>query len=315
MEIRDRAGGSNAFIKEFAKRVWREVDEDNVTGLAAQMSYYFVLALFPFFIFLAALVGTLPFTGLWDSILRGIVLYLPAPSQHLVFDTVTSLTRGHRSFLSLGLLGTASASCTGIMNLMGSLNLAYEVKETRSFFKRLAFSFLMLFVFAILTVASFALLAAGDWIDKWLVGHSYSTAPWLFVWQVGRWLASLFFIAVAVSVANNALPNLRRPWRLLSAGTIFVVAAWIPATLGFNLYLRYVASYDKTYGALGTFVVLLVWIYLGSLITLIGAEINCELYKMRTGSGRSTAQAWSGPSHTSPLAVPYRLSRPGRSHP
>src|SRR5262249_23602024 len=158
-----------AFVKELARRVWKEMDEDDVTGLAAQMSYYFVLAIFPFFIFLAGLVGSLPFTGLWDSILKGIILYLPSPSQHIVFDTVMNLTRGHRSFLSFGLVGTAWASCTGIMNLMCSLNRAYEVKESRSFFKRLGFALFMLFVFAILIVVAFALLTAGDCMDNWLV--------------------------------------------------------------------------------------------------------------------------------------------------
>src|SRR5215471_2343120 len=79
-------------IKELAKRVWKEVDADNVPGLAAQTSYYFVLAFFPFLIFLAALVGSLPFTGLWDETLTWITVNFPRESRQLILDTVSSLT-------------------------------------------------------------------------------------------------------------------------------------------------------------------------------------------------------------------------------
>src|SRR5215831_5355280 len=137
-------------LKELAKRVWKEVDADNVPGLAAQTSYYFVLAFFPFLIFLAALVGSLPFTGLWDETLGWITVNFPRESRQLILDTVSSLTHNRGSFLSIGLLGTVWAASAGFMNLMCSLNAAYEVKETRSFYKRLGLAFIMLCVLTFL---------------------------------------------------------------------------------------------------------------------------------------------------------------------
>jgi membrane protein len=269
-------------LKELARRVWAELDADNVPGLAAQTSFYFTLALFPFLLFLAALVGGLPFTGLWDKILKWIVLYLPASSQRFIFDTVSGLTRGHTSFLSLGLLGTVWASCTGLMNLMCSLNTAYEVREGRSFLRRTGLALVMLFVFSFFFLGAFGLLTAGDWVDNWLAARVNPSLPLASLWHIGRWVVSLTLIALAVSLADHTLPNLKRPRRLITAGTLFVALAWVPASIGFNLYVRYVASYDKTYGALGAFVILMVWIYLGCLITLVGAEIDCELHKMST---------------------------------
>src|SRR5690349_3548922 len=103
-------------VKQFVGRIWTEVDTDNVMGLAAQMSYCFSLALFPFLIFLAALFGTLPFTGLWNKLLHWIVLYLPPASQHFVLNILVGLTRQHTRFLSLGLVGTVWASAVGILN-------------------------------------------------------------------------------------------------------------------------------------------------------------------------------------------------------
>jgi membrane protein len=269
-------------IKELAKRVWRAIDVDNVPGLAAQASYYFVLALFPFLIFLAALVGSLPFTGLWDGVLTWITHDLPPGSRHLILETVTGLMRGRHSFLSIGILGTTWAMCTGLMNLMCSLNTVYEVQETRSFWKRLGLAFVMLFVLTFLFVGSFGLLSAGDWLGIWVVNRASPSVAVIMLWFVGRWVLSLGLFAVAVAILEHVLPNLRRPWRCFSAGTLFVVLAWTPATLGFNVYIRHIASYNRTYGALGAFVILMLWMYITSFILLVGAEINSELRKVRT---------------------------------
>jgi membrane protein len=268
-------------INELAKRVWKEIDVDNLPGLAAQTSYYFVLALFPFLIFLAALVGTLPFTGFWDGVLAWITHNLPPESRHIVLQTVTSLARGRESCLSIGLLGTAWAGCAGLMNLMCALNTAYDVQETRGFWKRLGLAFAMFFVLTFLFVGSFGLLSAGDWLGNWLVNQA---GPGLLVttlWLVGRWVLSLVLLALGVAILNHVLPNLQRPWHWFSPGTLFVVLAWAPATLGFNLYVGYFASHIRMYGALGAFVVLMLWMYISSLIVLLGAEIDSEVSKMR----------------------------------
>jgi len=268
-------------IIELAKRVWREIDVDNVPGLAAQASYYFVLALFPFLISLAALVGSLPFTGLWNEFLAWITHDLPPESRQFVLGTVTSLMRGRQSFLSIGILGTAWAVCAGFMNLMYSLNIVYGLQETRSFWKRLGLAFVMLFVVTFLFVGSFGLLSAGDWLGIWLVNRTSPSFLVITLWFVGRWILSLVLQALAVAIVEHTLPDLQRPWRCFTPGTLFVVVAWTPATLGLDFYIRHFASYNSTYGALGAFVILMLWLYITSFIVLVGAEINCEVSKMR----------------------------------
>jgi membrane protein len=115
------AGTSAAHLslRELVQRVWSELYADDVTGLAAEMSYYFVLSIFPFLIFLAALVGTLPFTGVWDGVLTWIVLYFPRQSQELVLAIVFSLTKGRSGFFSLGLIGTIT---TVLQNVIDSFH-------------------------------------------------------------------------------------------------------------------------------------------------------------------------------------------------
>lgn len=273
--------GPRSGVVEIARRVWSEAGADDVPGLAAQVAFYFSLALFPFFIFLAAVAGTLPFTGLWQNVLTWILTYLPRASRVFVFNTISSLTRGHARFLSLGLLGTVWAASGGLMSLTGCLNAAYEVKETRSYWKRLGTAIILTVVLAIMVVASFALLTAHSWLNKWLGAHGDILPSWPLAWHIGRWLVSLALLELAAAVIDNVLPNVHRRWHWLSPGTIFVVAAWVPATLIFNWYVQHVASYDKTYGALGAFVILMIWIYVTSLLTLIGATLNNEVSKLR----------------------------------
>jgi membrane protein len=298
-------------VKELAKRIWTGMDVDNVPGLAAQTSYYFVLAFFPFLIVLAALVGSLPFTGLWDETLAWITLNFPRESQQLILDTVTSLTHNRGSFLSIGLLGTAWAASAGFMNLMNSLNATYEVKETRSFYKRVGLAFIMLCVLTLLFLGSFGLLTVGDWLGSKLADRGIGVVL-IILWYVGRWTVALVLLAVAIAILDYALPNRKRPWRCFTPGAFFFMLAWVPATLGFNLYVRHYASYSRTYGALGAFVVLMVWTYISGLIALIGAEINRELHKMRAEAKIQPVEHWRIAPEGMHEAVTYRDLGPRR---
>ena len=270
-------------LRELAQRVWIEWCADDVTGLAAEMSYYFVLSVFPFLIFLAALVGTLPFTGAWNGVLTWVILYLPQQSQGPVLGTVLSLTRGRTGFLSLGLLGTTWAASSGLLSLMAALNAVYDVKETRSFLKRLGLAFLMVFVLAALVLSTFGLLTAANWLDRGLAVCSMGlvTAPAL--WRVTRWITSVILLGVSIAILDRTLPNLHSKLRQAMPGVAFVVLGWLISTAGFNLYTQYLGTFNKTYGVLGVFVILMVWIYLSSLTILTGAEINSVLTRMTTG--------------------------------
>ena len=266
---------------ELCRRVWRQIDANNCTGWAAEMSYYFVAALFPFFIFLAALVGFLPFTGFWNGIINWVVRYLPPDAQKWVLLAVLGLTRGRIPFLSLGVLGTAWSASTGIMSLIDSLNAAYEVRETRSYWRRRALALLLLVVLSILVIAAFGVFSIGHWVGVWLATRAGGVVSLSPLWDLGRWVITFVLIALAAAIADYALPNLKRPWRWMTPGSVFVILAWLLVSKGFDAYVHYVGSYSKTYGALGGLMILMLWIYIVSLIILVGAEVNNQLEKIR----------------------------------
>ena len=268
------------------RRISRKINADNCMGWAAQMSFYFVASLFPFFIFLAALVGFLPFSGVWHSFVIWTIHYLPQESRYLVLSEVMGLTQGRVSFLSIGVLGTTWTASSGIMSLMDSLNAAYEVRETRGYFQRLGVALLCLFIFSFLILAAFGALSAGHGLGVWLGVHAGSFHPGA-LWDLGRWLVSLGLVGMGAATADYLLPNRKRPWQWITPGTVFAVLASAVASVGFNLYVEYVSAYSKTYGALGAIIILMFWIYTMSLIVLVGAEVNCELEKPRSSAPSS----------------------------
>ena len=253
------------------------ISRHDLTALSAGISYYFALALFPFLILLAAIIGLLPFTHLWDNSLPRIIEYFPQDIQGVLWDTVASLVQAHKTYLSVGLVGTLWAASGGLISLMSALNTVYEVPETRSYLRRLGVAILMVFVLIVLLVGTFGLLNVGSLFDQRLA--SVARRPLLLqaLAVIARWAISIAVTLVSIRFLDHVLPDLKRPWRWFMPGSTAAAAGWLLGPLGFNYYIGHIASYNKTYGVLGAFVILMVWFFVSSLIILVGAEINSHL--------------------------------------
>jgi len=267
----------------FMRHVWHEMSEDNVMGVAAQMAFFFTMALFPFFILLAALAGMLPSTGLWTHVLRWVTLYLPESSQNFVFNTVAGLTHGRIRFLSIGVFSAAWAAAGGVFTLMSSLNVAYEVRETRNLWKRAGLALITLLIVCLLFLGSFGLLTGGHLLASWISAHITPGLPLPAFWRIGHWFVSLVLLVFGMATLHYLLPNYKQRWLWVIPGALLAVAAWVPGSIAFNFYVNHIGSYNRIYGTLGAFMVLMVWIYLISLVVLVGAEVNREIVKRRTG--------------------------------
>ncbi|HZT70442.1 MAG TPA: YihY/virulence factor BrkB family protein [Terriglobia bacterium] len=265
-------------VRTWLKRVWKAVRTDNCDDLAAQISYFFLIALFPFFVVLAAIVGYLPFTGAWPHVLTWITHYFPDSVQPYVFQTVTRLTQEWGGLLSFGLVSSIWIATRAVISLMDGLNTAYNVRETRSFWRRRFTACGVMLVLAFTFLVAFGLLTFGGSIGHRLGTSSPHGAAFLVVWHVLRWVISLVLLNFAVTFANYVLPNAQRPWRWVTPGSLFVVAVWFPATIGFNAFLRHFGG-AGAYGALGAFFVLMTWVYMTNFILLVAAEMDSELEK------------------------------------
>lgn len=256
------------------KSIWTEAMSDNCIDLAAQMSFYFSLSLFPFCIVVAALVGWLPSTTVWHNLAQWMTTYLPRDARRMVFLTILSLTENSTSFLSIGLLATIWTASSGFVSLMESLTAAYGFKETRGFWRKRVIAICATLAGAIFFVGSFALLTFGHWIAGLVSLRTEYIVQLHLPWEVGRWIASVLLMVLGLDLMNYFLPNLRRRWHWMTPGTAFVVLTMIAGSAAFNFYLHRFSSYPRFYGAMAAFVILLTWIYLVSFILLIGAETD-----------------------------------------
>jgi membrane protein len=266
-------------------RIWERIQADDCLDLAAQISFFFVLSLFPFCLVLAGVVGWLPSTTLWKAFATWMVTYLPTDSRELVFSTILGLVNYSTGFLSFGLLTALWSASSGFVSLMESLSVAYGVRDQRSFWRKHAIAIFVTFLAAGFALANFGLVAFGHWGFETLSVRFRMWPGAHVVWETGRWTITLALMCLGVDLANFLLPFVKRPWRWLSPGTAFVVLTLVWSSAAFNLYFRHFSEYPKIYGALGGFIILMLWVYIASVILLVGAEADRELEKLAREAG------------------------------
>jgi membrane protein len=272
--LKDWLGGLS--LTELAKRSWRETNEDNVWGRAAELAYYFLLALFPMLIFLTSLVGFLP--DAQTSILHALARVMPADAMRLVSETINDVTSNrHGGLLSFGVLGALWAASGGVTAVMGTLNEAYDVKEERSFWKMRLIAIGLTMVLALLVVGGVVLIMYGDKFSGWLaaqigLGHTFAT-----IWRAVDFVFGFALVFLGLQVVYYFGPNIKQQWQWVTPGAVFAVLSLLLSSLLFTLYLRFAPSYSATYGSLGAVIVLMLWLYLMGLVVLIGGEINAEI--------------------------------------
>lgn len=258
-------------------RVWQKIQDDDCFDLAAQTSFYLVLSLFPFCLVLAMIVGWLPSSALWKSFATWIVTYLPRDSQRLIFSTILGLVSYSAGFLSLGLIVTLWSASAGFVSLMESLTAVFGERDSRSYWLKHAIAACVTMLAALFALGTFGLIAIGHWgaerLSPGLGGGG--TSRWL--WEIGRWAFTITLLCFGIDLVMFVLPATKRPWRWLSPGTAFATTAFIGCSFALNLYFQHFTSYPRLYGALGGFIILMLWIYVVVLILLLGAEADSEI--------------------------------------
>ncbi len=269
--------GTKVPVSLLAQRIWRRLVDEDCANLAAQMSFYFLLSLFPFFVIVASLVGWLPSTTLWDRIVTWMTQYLPVESRSLLIATMLDLSRGHLGFLSLGLLTTVWSAASGFMSLMESLSRVYGIRDTRGYWKRRAISSVATIVAAFFLLGSFALLSLGRWAGKeiWLDMGAGTVLPILLL--LARWVGTLCLMCLGLDLLHYFLPDLKRGWRWITPGNVFVAMTFVVGSVGFNFYVRYFGNYSTVYGTLAGFFILMLWVYMANIILLVGAQADYQL--------------------------------------
>jgi membrane protein len=280
-DLRDllRFGTLKATVQEFVR--------DDALGLAAQLAYYLILALFPFILFLVAVLDA--FGSSSPQFVNELFDYLRRVMPAQVFDLIETYTeRTLRNedtapgLLSVGILGTIWAASGAFSALINALNRAYDVQETRPFWKVRGIAVLMTLGLSVLVLGGVLLLIAGPSIGETIAEVFTLGDEFVVVWNVARWPAALLFMVATVALLFYFAPDAGQPFRWITPGGFVGIALWVLASLAFNVYLSSdFNTYDKTYGSIGTVIVLLLYLYISSLTILFGATLNATLVRIK----------------------------------
>jgi membrane protein len=280
--------------KELARRVYAETMDDDVLGRAAQLAYYFLLALFPALLFLVSLIGY--FAGedseLRSNLFQYLSTVLPGEASKLVDETVRDVTQGSGGGkLSFGVLATLWAASNGMGAISESLNAAYDVKESRPWWKvRLAAVGLTL-ALAFLIISALVLVLYGHDLAEWVAGSFGLGGAFELAWKIIQWPVVLAFVLLAFALIYYFAPDLHdQDWKWVTPGSIVAVVLWLIVSFGFKTYLEFFNSYSATYGSLGAVIILMLWFYFTGAAILVGGEINSEIEHAMAEAGAPDAK-------------------------
>lgn len=246
---------------------------------SAALAFYFLMALFPFLIFLASAFAYLPVPHLFERVVRMMDQIVPPEGMRVVHYVLTATLRTNKGLLSAGFLGALWAAAAGVHSTAAALNIAYEMKETRSFLKRRLTALGLTCLLGGMGVVAMTAIALGPRFGFWLTSKLGLRAEFALVWPSLRWAIILTFTVLAIELLYFAGPSLRLRFRVQAPGALVAVAAWLFASGGLSWYFRSIADFNKMYGALGAIIALMLWFYVSAIAILAGAEINAELIR------------------------------------
>lgn len=261
--------------------LWYRIEEDDVSGLASQLAYFFLLSLFPLLIVVVTLIPYLPISEV--DFLAVIRDFAPGETIHLIESNISEImAKQNGKLLSFGVVGTIWSASNGINAIVRAFNKAYDVKESRHFI--VARGMAILFTFAMIFVFILALLLPvfGREIGLFLFSEFGLSNEFLTIWNMIRWLVSSVILFIVFTALYWIAPNKKIKCVSVIRGAIFSTIGWVLTSLAFSYYVSNFGNYSATYGSIGAIIVLMIWFYLSGFIIILGGEINAY-YSKREG--------------------------------
>ena len=263
---------------ELAKRSATEVMADNCLGLAAQLAYYFFLALFPALLFMVAVMSFMPVTGLLDAVTAMLARIAPGEVLKIVQDQLAKIANDKATgLLTLGMLGTIWSTSSGMTAIIDTLNQAYDIQETRPWWKVRVTAVALTVALALFIVISLALVMVGPTMAEKVAVWMHMGPVFAWTWKVMQWPFVFALVTLGIAMIYYFAPDAEQDWVYITPGSILATMLWLVISLIFKFYIANFTSYTATYGFIGGAIVLMLWFYVSSLAVLVGAEVNAEI--------------------------------------
>ena len=268
-------------IKHALAGTYGDVLRNHTLQMAAALSYYFVLSLFPSLIVLSAIVAYLPVPNLFDQALSMMARFLPPDSMGLVRRVLSDVITPNRgTFLSFGIMGTLWTASGGFAAAIEALNIAYDVEDDRPFWKTRPLAVGLALVTGALILVALSVMIVGPRFGEWLAGRVHLSYLFVLLWPYIHWSIAIGFTILAVEALYFLAPNVKQRFLATLPGAILAVGCWLALSYVLGLYFRHFANFNKTYGTLGAGIAMMTWLYWTGFAMLVGAELNSELAKI-----------------------------------
>jgi membrane protein len=269
-----------AGIKQAFVAAYRDILRHHTLQVAAALSYYFVLSVFPGLIFLSAVIGWMHEQHLFGSVLALMTRLFPPDTMHVVYSVLHDVLSNHRgTLLSFGMIGTIWVASTGFNAMIEALDIAYDAPDNRPYWKTRLLAIGLAAICGSLLLIALAVMIVGPRFGEWIAAHLGLSSAFAVVWPALRWIIAISFTVLAVELLYFLAPNVKQRFGASLPGAIFAVIAWNGLSLLLSLYFRHFANFNRTYGTLGGMIALMTWLYWTSFVLLVGAEISAELAK------------------------------------
>ena len=264
----------------FSKELLMRIKKVDVTGLASQLAFFFLLSLFPLLIFIFTL---LPYLNLNQAeIFLFIRDYAPENVALLIEDTVGEILNNRNGgLLSIGAVATIWSASKGMNALTKALNLSYFKEETRSFIVARGMSVVFTVMLIAVLVIALVLPVFGQQIGTFAYTYLGVGEGFLKLFNSLRWIIPPILIYVVFSLIYWLVPNLKIRFKSVFFGAAFSTIGWIITSVGFSYYVSSFGNYSSTYGSIGAIIVLMMWLYFSAIILMLGGQINAVMGERR----------------------------------
>ena len=277
-----------------ARRVWKEIQGDKVFNRAAELSYYFLLALFPLLILLTSVFGLIigEQTELRQNLFNYLSQVMPPSALQLTDTTLQEIsTASGGGKISFGVLATLWAASNGMGAITEALNVAYDANESRPWWKTRLTAILLTIGLGVLIITALIIVLAGGKISGAIAGNFSFGSVFTWTWKILQWPLVFVFITLAFALIYYFAPDVEdQSWQWITPGSVIGVVLWLLVSFAFRIYLSFFDSYGKTYGSLGAVIILMLWLYLTGAAVLIGGEVNAEIEHAAAEAGAADAK-------------------------
>ena len=264
--------------KELLRRTYKETVADNGLGLAAQLAYYFLLALFPTVLCVIALASFLPLQNFTDEVTSLFGRIAPPEMVTLIREQMARLANGNDGgIFSIGLAGALWSSSAAMVAMVDAMNRAYDIDESRPWWKVRITAVLLTVGLAVFVVLSAGLIVAGPQVADLLAGSFGFGALFTTTWKILQWPIAFALVTTGIALVYYYAPDAEQDFTWITPGSVLAATLWVIASLGFRFYVVSFGNYEATYGTVTGVILLMLWFYISGLMLIIGAEAAAEI--------------------------------------